>query len=67
MLFVTKKQLREQLEKAEIRASIHFNKRVKAENGINEIDQIIKRADAKKENYFITLGKIREVIATQKQ
>ena len=54
----TKKDLRNQLEEAELRAVTHFNK-------VNKIENILKTADITKENYFITLNKIKEVIVGQ--
>lgn len=51
----TKKDLKEQLEEAETRAVTHFNK-------VNEIELILLHADNTKENYFITLDKIKKVI-----
>lgn len=54
----TKKDLRNQLEEAERRAAIHFTK-------VNRIENILKKSDETKENYFITLNKIKEVIVGQ--
>ena len=54
----TKKDLRNQLEEAETRAVTHFNK-------VNKIGNILKKAEKTKENYFITLNKIKEVIVGQ--
>ena len=54
----TKKDLRNQLVEAETRAITHFNK-------VSKIENILKTADITKENYFITLNKIKEVIAGQ--
>lgn len=51
----TKKDLKEQLEEAETRAVTHFTK-------VNKIENILKHSDATKENYFITLDKIKKVI-----
>ena len=51
----TKKDLKEQLEEAETRAVTHFTK-------VNKIENILKKSDATKENYFITLNKIKKVI-----
>ena len=51
----TKKDLKEQLEEAETRAVIHFSK-------VNKIENILKHSDETKENYFITLNKIKKVI-----
>lgn len=55
----TKKDLRNQLEEAERRAAIHFTK-------VNRIENILKKSDETKENYFITLNKIKEVITSRK-
>ena len=54
----TKKDLRNQLEEAETRAVTHFNK-------FNKIENILKKSEETKENYFITLNKIKEVIVGQ--
>ena len=54
----TKKDLRNQLEEAERRAAIHFTK-------VNRIENILKKSDETKENYFITLNKIKEVITSR--
>lgn len=54
----TKKDLRNQLEEAETRAVTHFNK-------VNKIENILKKSDETKENYFITLNKIKEVITSR--
>ena len=54
----TKKDLRNQLVEAETRAAIHFNK-------VNKIENILKNSEKTKENYFITLNKIKEVIVGQ--
>ena len=54
----TKKDLRNQLVEAETRAITHFNK-------VSKIENILKTADITKENYFITLNKIKEVIVGQ--
>lgn len=54
----TKKDLRNQLVEAETRAVTHFNK-------VSKIEGILKTADITKENYFITLNKIKEVIVGQ--
>lgn len=54
----TKKDLRNQLEEAETRAVTHFNK-------VNKIENILKKSEETKENYFITLNKIKEVIVGQ--
>ena len=51
----TKKDLKEKLEEAETRAVIHFSK-------VNKIENILKYSDETKENYFITLNKIKKVI-----
>ena len=51
----TKKDLRNQLEEAELRAVTHFNK-------VNKIEHILKSSDVTKENYFVTLDKIKKVI-----
>lgn len=51
----TKKDLRNQLEEAETRAVTHFSK-------VNRIENILKYSEATKENYFITLDKIKKVI-----
>ena len=51
----TKKDLKEQLEEAETRAVTHFTK-------VNKIENILKHSDETKENYFITLNKIKKVI-----
>lgn len=56
--FETKKDLRNQLEEAETRAVTHFNK-------VNKIENILKKSEETKENYFITLNKIKEVIVGQ--
>ena len=42
---------------AELRALTHFRK-------LFEIEQIIKESDDKRENYFITIDKIKEVISS---
>lgn len=55
MFFETKKELKEQLEEAETRAVIHFNK-------VNKIENILRQAEIIKENYFETLDKIKRVI-----
>ena len=55
MFFETKKELKEQLEEAETRAVIHFNK-------VNKIENILRQAEIVKENYFETLDKIKRVI-----
>ena len=54
----TKKDLRNQLEEAERRAAIHFTK-------VNRIENILIKSDETKENYFITLNKIKEVITSR--
>ena len=54
----TKKDLRNQLVEAETRAVTHFNK-------VSKIENILRTADITKENYFITLNKIKEVIVGQ--
>ena len=54
----TKKDLRNQLEEAERRAAIHFTK-------VNRIENILKKSEETKENYFITLNKIKEVITSR--
>ena len=54
----TKKDLRNQLEEAETRAVTHFNK-------VNKIENILKKSEETKEDYFITLNKIKEVIVGQ--
>ena len=54
----TKKDLKNQLEEAKTRAVTHFSK-------VNKIENILKIADITKENYFITLNKIKEVIVGQ--
>ena len=54
----TKKDLRNQLEEAETRAVTHFSK-------VNKIENILKTADITKENYSVTLNKIKEVIVGQ--
>lgn len=54
----TKKDLRNQLIEAETRAVRNFNK-------VSKIENILKTADITKENYFITLNKIKEVIVSQ--
>ncbi len=51
----TKEDLRKQLEEAETRAVTHFNK-------VNKIEHILKSSDVTKENYFVTLDKIKKVI-----
>lgn len=51
----TKKDLKNQLEEAETRAVTHFTKLIKIEN-------ILKSSDVTKENYFVTLDKIKKVI-----
>ena len=53
--FETKKDLREHLVKAETRAVTHFSK-------VNKIESILNYSDETKENYFITLDKIKKVI-----
>ena len=53
----TKKQLREGLENAELRAVTHFRK-------LNEIENILKRADSTHEMYYETVDKIKRVIFT---
>ena len=55
MFFETKKELKEQLEEAETRAVIHFNK-------VNKIENILRNSEVVKENYFETLDKIKRVI-----
>ena len=54
----TKKDLKNQLEEAERRSAIHFTK-------VNRIENILKKSDETKENYFITLNKIKEVITSR--
>lgn len=54
----TKKDLRNQLEEAETRAITHFSK-------VNKIENILKIAEITKENCFVTLNKIKEVIVGQ--
>ena len=54
----TKKDLRNQLVEAETRAVTHFNK-------VSKIESILRIADITKENYFITLNKVKEVIVGQ--
>lgn len=54
----TKKDLRNQIVEAETRAVTHFNK-------VRKIENILRTADITKENYFITLNKIKEVIVGQ--
>ena len=51
----TKQDLRNQLEEAETRAVTHFTK-------LNKIEKILKSSDTTKENYFVTLEKIKKVI-----
>ena len=51
----TKKDLKEQLEEAETRAVTHFSK-------VNRIENNLKNSEETKENYFITLDKIKKVI-----
>ena len=53
----TKKQLREGWENAELRAVTHFRK-------LNEIENILKRADRTHEKYFETVDKKKRVIFT---
>lgn len=53
----TKKQLREGWENAELRAVTHFRK-------LNEIENILKRADRTHEMYYETVDKIKRVIFT---
>lgn len=53
--YETKKELRKQLEEAETRAVIHFTK-------VSKVEKILDFADKTKENYFITLDKIKRVI-----
>lgn len=54
----TKKDLRNQLVEAETRAITHFSK-------VNKIENILKIAEITKENYFVTLNKVKEVIVGQ--
>lgn len=51
----TKKELREGWENAELRAVTHFRK-------LNEIENILKRADRTHEMYYETVDKIKRVI-----
>lgn len=51
----TKKDLRNQLEEVETRAVTHFTK-------LNKIENILKSSDVTKENYYVTLEKIKKVI-----
>lgn len=55
MYFETKKELREQLEEAETRAVMHYRK-------LHKIENILKKSEITKENYFETLDKIKRVI-----
>lgn len=57
MLIETKKQLRQEAENAELRASTYFQK-------LNKIEQILKQAEYKKEMYYDTVQKIKKVIST---
>lgn len=56
-MWETKKELRAELENAEMRALTHFQK-------LNQIEVILKNADFKKEMYYVTLDKIKRVIFT---
>ena len=51
----TKKKLKEDLMNAELRAVTHFRK-------LNQIENIMRRAEISKEMYYDTLQKIKEVI-----
>ncbi len=51
----TKKDLKKQLEEAETRAVTHFTK-------LSKIENILKSSDVTKENYYVTLEKIKKVI-----
>lgn len=51
------KDERKERYNAEERALIHFRK-------LNDIEYILKNSDNKKENYFITLDKIKRVITS---
>ena len=55
MLIETKKKLKEDLINAELRAVTHFRK-------LNQIENIMRRAEVSKEMYYDTLQKIKEVI-----
>jgi hypothetical protein len=52
----TKKQLREELMNAELRAVTHFRK-------LQNVERIIREADNKKELYAITMMKIKNELA----
>lgn len=52
----TKKELKEELENAELRAVTHFRK-------LQKIEYAIKEADINKEIYAITIEKIKRVLA----
>ena len=56
-MWVTKKELKSELENAEMRALTHFQK-------LNQIEVILKNADVKKEMYYETINKIKRVIFT---
>lgn len=52
----SKKELKEELENAELRAVTHFRK-------LQKIEYAIKEADINKEIYAITIEKIKRVLA----
>lgn len=54
-MWETKKELRQEAELAEERATIHFRK-------LNQIEMILKNADRNHEMYYETLYKIKRVI-----
>ena len=54
-MWETKKELRAELENAEMRAVTHFRK-------VNQIEMILKNADKNHEMYYETLYKIKRVI-----
>lgn len=56
MFWETKKELKEELENAELRAVTHFRK-------LQKIEYAIKEADINKEVYAITIKKIKRVLA----
>lgn len=55
MIFESKKELRKELENAELRAVTHFRK-------LNQIETIIKNGEEKKETCFEMIKKIKDVI-----